>query len=55
MLDKSFLCMLHPPTSREYFSTMRKPGVVFLVPATVPFHPASFAMEEAALAYKKGK
>jgi len=30
-----------PPTSNAYFSTKRKPGVVFLVPATFPFQPTT--------------
>jgi hypothetical protein len=32
-----------PPTIIPYFSTSLKPGVVFLVPAIVPFHPLSLA------------
>ena len=37
---RSCLCMDTPPTSMAYFSTNRKPGVVFRVPATCPCHPA---------------
>lgn len=29
-----------PPTSIEYFSNNRNPGVVFLVPAMIPWYPA---------------
>lgn len=32
-----------PPTIIPYFSTNLNPGVVFRVPAIVPFHPVSFA------------
>ena len=35
-----------------YFSTKRKPGVVFLVPATCPFHPDSRASSSVAKAYR---
>lgn len=33
-----------PPTIIPYFSTVRNPGVVFLVPAIVPFHPVDRAI-----------
>ena len=41
--DRSWRCVDMPPTSSEYFSTSRNPGVVFLVPATSPCHPWSSA------------
>ena len=41
--DRSCRCVDIPPTSSEYFSTSRNPGVVFRVPATSPCHPWSSA------------
>mmetsp|Transcript_12338 Transcript_12338/g.25481 ORF Transcript_12338/g.25481 Transcript_12338/m.25481 type:complete len:221 (+) Transcript_12338:255-917(+) len=45
---KSKRCVAAPPTSRPYFSTIRNPGVVFLVPATCPFQPRPLARSTAA-------
>lgn len=39
---KSCLWPSIPPTSIPYFSTSRKPGVVFRVPARIPVYPACF-------------
>mmetsp|Transcript_30429 Transcript_30429/g.84851 ORF Transcript_30429/g.84851 Transcript_30429/m.84851 type:complete len:260 (-) Transcript_30429:27-806(-) len=41
MCDRSMRCVLTPPTTSAYFSTMRKPGVVLRVPATSPCHLAA--------------
>mmetsp|Transcript_4327 Transcript_4327/g.9135 ORF Transcript_4327/g.9135 Transcript_4327/m.9135 type:complete len:249 (-) Transcript_4327:215-961(-) len=45
---RSSRCVAAPPTKRPYFSTTRKPGVVFLVPATRPSQPCSRALRIAA-------
>eukprot|EP01139_Manchomonas_bermudensis_P002287 Amastigsp_a4229_55.p3 type:complete len:154 gc:universal Amastigsp_a4229_55:582-121(-) len=39
--DRSMRCVSTPPTSMPYFSTRRKPGVVFRVPATIPVNPVA--------------
>ncbi len=42
--ERSILWVSAPPTSRPYFSTILKPGVVFLVPAILPFQWCSVAI-----------
>mmetsp|Transcript_1337 Transcript_1337/g.4004 ORF Transcript_1337/g.4004 Transcript_1337/m.4004 type:complete len:241 (-) Transcript_1337:202-924(-) len=45
--ERSSLWVAAPPTSRAYFSTMRKPGVVLRVPATWPAQPSASAAARA--------